>query len=128
MLSKVKANIDSGVFRAVQYAGIAALKNGEAAVRKNLSIFKQRRDILVKGLKSLGYTLENPRATFYLWVTVPKSYSSSEFCMKLLTEAHLVVTPGNGFGEAGEGYFRIALTVETSKLPQVIERLRKVKI
>ena len=78
-------------------------------------------------LQSLGYVMEIPKATFYLWISVPKPYTSAEFCMKLLREAHLVVTPGNGFGSSGEGYFRIALTVDSTRLPQVIERMRKVK-
>jgi len=127
-LNKVKANIDSGVFRPIQYAAILALQKGEVAVQKNLAIYKKRRDILVAGLESLGYELNNPKATFYLWIQVPKPYSSADFCMKILKEAHMIVTPGNGFGKTGEGYFRIALTVDTARLPEVIERLRKVKL
>jgi len=128
MLSKVKANIDSGVFQAIQYAGLKALREGDAAVQKNLNMYTQRRDMLVEGLQSLGYVMEIPKATFYLWISVPKPYTSAEFCMKLLREAHLVVTPGNGFGSSGEGYFRIALTVDSTRLPQVIERIRKVQM
>ncbi len=128
LLVKVKANIDSGVFRGIQYAGIKALQRGEKDVKANLDIFKKRRDILVEGLSSIGYKINNPLATFYLWMEVPEGYTSSEFCMKLLKEAHIIATPGNGFGSSGEGYFRFALTVETTRLPEVIERMRKVKI
>ncbi|MBU1863620.1 MAG: LL-diaminopimelate aminotransferase [Candidatus Omnitrophica bacterium] len=128
LLSKVKANIDSGVFQAIQYAGIRALREGAATVEKNLAIYKQRRDILVEGLQSLGYELQVPQATFYLWIKVPRPYTSADFCMKLLREAHIVVTPGNGFGPSGEGYFRIALTIDSKRLPQVIERMRKIKL
>lgn len=127
-LNKVKANIDSGVFRPIQYGALRALQSGAPAIEKNIAIYQKRRDILVEGLRSLGYTLNNPNATFYLWIEVPKPYSSAEFCMRLLKEANLVVTPGNGFGESGEGYFRIALTVDSARLPEVIERLRKVTV
>ncbi len=128
MLSKVKENIDSGIFQAIQYAGLKALREGASSIKKNLFIYEQRRDMLVQGLKSLGYEVEVPKATFYLWIAVPKGYTSAEFCMKLLREAHLVVTPGNGFGSSGEGYFRIALTIDSKQLPIVIERLRKISL
>ena len=128
LLAKVKANIDSGVFQAIQYAALKALKEGQPSVENNLAKYKQRRDILVEGLRSLGYEVNCPKATFYLWVKVPEGYTSADFCMKLLKEAHLIVTPGNGFGTCGEGYFRFALTVDATKLPEVIERMRKVKL
>ncbi len=128
LLTKVKANIDSGVFRPIQYAGIAALRNGWANVRKNVEIYKKRRDILVEGLKSLGYNLNVPEATFYLWIEVPSGYTSAQFCMKLLQEADIIATPGNGFGGSGEGFFRFALTVGSERLPEVIERMKNVKL
>jgi LL-diaminopimelate aminotransferase len=127
-LVKVKANIDSGVFRAIQYAGIKALQKGAQSIQDNIKVYEKRRDLLVEGLRSLGYKLSSPKATFYLWIEVPKPYTSAEFCMKVLKEAHMIVTPGNGFGDAGEGFFRIALTADTKRLPEVIERFRKVKL
>lgn len=128
LLSKVKANVDSGIFQAIQYAGLKALKEGQPAVESNLATYKERRDILVKGLEDMGYSVNNPKATFYLWIKVPEGYKSADFCMKLLTEAHLIVTPGNGFGSYGEGYFRIALTVGAEKLPEVLDRIKSVKL
>jgi LL-diaminopimelate aminotransferase len=122
-LAKVKSNIDSGVFTAIQYAGAYALDNLERIVPPLRAVFKERRDYLAKALQELGFELKIPQATFYLWVKVPKGFTSTDFCRKLLEELDLVVTPGNGFGASGEGYFRIALTVGVNTLKRAVERL-----
>jgi LL-diaminopimelate aminotransferase len=122
-LAKVKSNIDSGVFTAIQYAGAYALDNLERIVPPLRAVFKERRDYLAKALQELGFELKIPQATFYLWVKVPKGFTSTDFCRKLLEELDLVVTPGNGFGASGEGYFRIALTVGVDTLKKAVERL-----
>jgi len=122
-LAKVKSNIDSGVFTAIQYAGAYALDNLERIVPPLRAVFKERRDYLAKALQELGFELKIPQATFYLWVKVPKGFTSTDFCRKLLEELDLVVTPGNGFGASGEGYFRIALTVGVDTLKRAVERL-----
>jgi LL-diaminopimelate aminotransferase len=122
-LAKVKSNIDSGVFTAIQYAGAYALENLEKIVPPLRAVFKERRDYLARALQELGFELKIPQATFYLWVKVPKGFTSTEFCRKLLEELDLVVTPGNGFGASGEGYFRIALTVGVDTLKRAVERL-----
>ncbi|MCC6026114.1 MAG: LL-diaminopimelate aminotransferase [Caldimicrobium sp.] len=122
-LAKVKSNIDSGVFTAIQYAGAYALDNLERIVPPLRAIFKERRDYLARALHELGFELKIPQATFYLWVKVPKGFTSTEFCRKLLEELDIVVTPGNGFGPSGEGYFRIALTVGVDTLKRAVERL-----
>jgi LL-diaminopimelate aminotransferase len=122
-LAKVKSNIDSGVFTAIQYAGAYALDNLERIVPPLRAIFKERRDYLARALQELGFELKIPQATFYLWVKVPKGFTSTEFCRKLLEELDIVVTPGNGFGPSGEGYFRIALTVGVDTLKRAVERL-----
>lgn len=122
-LAKIKSNIDSGVFTAIQYAGAYALDNLERIVPPLRAIFKERRDYLVKALHELGFELKIPQATFYLWVKVPKGFTSTDFCRKLLEELDIVVTPGNGFGPSGEGYFRIALTVGVDTLKRAVERL-----
>ncbi|MDM7202726.1 MAG: LL-diaminopimelate aminotransferase [Thermodesulfobacteriaceae bacterium] len=127
-LAKVKSNIDSGVFTAIQEAGAYALENFEKIVPPLREIFKERRDYLSSALKKLGYELIIPSATFYLWVKVPKAYKASDFCKKVLQELALVLTPGNGFGEAGEGYFRIALTVEIKRLEEAVQRLASLKL
>ncbi len=127
-LTKVKSNIDSGVFTAVQEAGAYALDNLETLVPPLREVFKKRGELLSKELKSLGYEFQPLKATFYLWVKTPKGLSSQDFCKKLIEEAGIVVTPGSGFGPSGEGYFRIALTVGEERLKEVAKRLKDLKI
>ncbi len=126
-LTKVKNNVDSGAFQVVQEAGIAALSGDQSCVAEFRQIFGERRDVVVEGLKKLGFELRPPKATFYVWAKVPEGFSSSEFAAKLLSEAGIVVTPGVGFGEPGEGYFRVALTVDKKRLKEAIERISSLK-
>jgi LL-diaminopimelate aminotransferase len=124
-LGRVKQNLDSGVFQAVQYAGIAALAGSQQCVADNNRIWQERRDVLVRGLQSLGIRVEPPRATFYLWAPVPGGFTSQSFCVELLVKAGVVVTPGNGFGRAGEGFIRMAFTVGVERIREAIERMRR---
>jgi len=123
-LGQIKSNIDSGAFQAVQIAGIEALEGDQSCVEEMCRIYAERRDILVEGLKKIGLAVEPPRATFYLWIEVPKGYTSAEFTAHLLTKAGIVTTPGNGFGSAGEGYIRIALTVDKERIKEAVERIQ----
>jgi LL-diaminopimelate aminotransferase len=125
-LGAIKSNIDSGVFQAVQLAGIEALKGDQSCVREMVRVYAERRDLMVKGLRDAGYEVESPKATFYLWVRIPEGHTSAEVATRLLEDAGLVVTPGNGFGEPGEGYFRIALTQKRKRLAEAVERIKKV--
>jgi LL-diaminopimelate aminotransferase len=125
-LGAIKSNIDSGVFQAVQLAGIEAIKGDQACVEEMSRIYTERRDLMVKGLRDSGFEVEVPKATFYLWIKVPKGYTSARLATRLLEEAGLVVTPGNGFGEPGEGYFRIALAQKKERLEEAVERLKKI--
>jgi LL-diaminopimelate aminotransferase len=127
-LAQAKSNLDSGIFQAVQEAGIEALKLGDSIVEPSRAIYQERRDILVDGLRAVGLECEKPRATFYVWVAAPKGYSSADFTTKLLEEAGVVTTPGNGFGEAGEGYVRFTVCVGKEKLKEVAERIRRAKL
>ena len=127
-LAQAKSNLDSGIFQAVQEAGIEALKLGDRIVEPSRTIYQERRDILVSGLCAVGLDCEKPRATFYVWVTAPKGLSSADFTTKLLDEAGVVTTPGNGFGEAGEGYVRFTICVDKKRLKEVGERIRQVKL
>jgi len=126
-LGKIKENVDSGVFQAVQEAGIAALEKGDSYAAKFRAVYKERRDILAAGLKKIGIDFRLPDATFYFWCKTPKGYDSKGFVMKVLEETGVVLTPGNGFGlpEAGEGYIRIAMTVGKDRIEEALERLAK---
>ena len=127
-LAQAKSNLDSGIFQAIQEAGIEALELGDKIVEPSRKIYQERRDILVDGLRAVGLECEKPRATFYVWVSTPRGLSSAGFTAKLLEEAGVVTTPGNGFGEAGEGYVRFTVCVDKSKLKEVAERIRQIKL
>jgi LL-diaminopimelate aminotransferase len=125
-IGKVKTNVDSGVFQAVQGAGIEALTSGDGITDAIRRTYRERRDILVPGLRALGLDPVEPRATFYVWIPVPKGYTSASFCSHLLEESGIVTTPGNGFGKSGEGYIRIALTKEKGRIREALSRMQKV--
>ncbi len=125
-LGKVKTNIDSGAFQAIQFAAVEALEGDQSCVDDMRRICQERRDILVRGLNDLGLQVEPPKATFYLWFNVPDGYSSQEFATHLLSNEGLVLTPGNGFGKYGEGYIRMAMTVTKERCGEAIERIRRV--
>jgi len=124
-LREVKTNVDSGVFQAIQEAGIEALKLPEEVSRQIRKVYQRRRDILVEGLRQIGWKINPPKATFYLWVKVP--CSSIEFARVLLEECGVVVTPGVGFGTYGEGYIRIALTVDEERIREAVRRIKESK-
>ncbi len=126
-LGQVKSNIDSGAFNAVQKAGIVALEGDQSCVMEMRRIYQERRDVLVEGLRSAGLSPFVPKATFYVWCPVPAGETSTRFAMKLLKEAGIVTTPGNGFGEPGEGYIRMALTVPKERIAEAVERIKKLK-
>jgi LL-diaminopimelate aminotransferase len=121
-LGRVKTNVDSGVFDAVQQAAITALSGPQDCIREACRIYQERRDVLVRGLRDLGYTLEAPRATFYVWMKVDDSL---QFASRLLEKAGIVVTPGIGFGRGGEGYVRFALTRPSERIREAVDRLRE---
>jgi LL-diaminopimelate aminotransferase len=125
-LGQVKSSIDSGQFNAVQYAGMAALDSDQSCVAEMQKIYQDRRDALIGGLREIGLDPEVPKATFYVWCPVPAKYKSKEFTALLLREAGIVTTPGSGFGEPGEGYIRLALTVSKERIEEAIQRIRKI--
>jgi LL-diaminopimelate aminotransferase len=125
-LAKVKSNLDSGIFSAIQIAATAALEADDSHIRKMCAIYQERRDCLVDGLKALGWKASSPRATFYIWVKMPRGRNSIDFAYSILEICDLVVTPGVGFGKYGEGYIRFALTVRTERIKEALERLKKV--
>ena len=125
-LSQVKSNIDSGAAQAIQWAGIEALNGPQDGLERLRKVYQARRDLMVQGLRSIGLEVEPPKATFYLWIEVPPGYTSTRTTLHLLQQAGIVTTPGNGFGDPGEGYFRISLTVPEERLEEAVARLKKV--
>jgi LL-diaminopimelate aminotransferase len=126
-LGKVKTNIDSGVFQAIQEAGAEALDHMETPLPHLIEIYERRRDVLFKGLREVGLKVERPRATFYFWIEVPTGYTSAQFATLLIEQAGIVATPGNGFGDEGEGYLRMTITVDETRLREAIDRLKQIK-
>jgi LL-diaminopimelate aminotransferase len=125
-LRTVKDNLDSGVLRAIQFAGAKALTSSQECVAAMNAVYQRRRDLVVDTLNRLGWNLKKPQATFYIWAPVPEGEGTSiEFATKLLDQAGVVVTPGIGYGEHGEGYFRVALTYPDERLQTAMERIGK---
>ncbi|MCT7985132.1 pyridoxal phosphate-dependent aminotransferase [Laspinema sp. A4] len=123
-LRQVKSNVDSGVFKAIQRAAIAGFSTTEEELQSVISVYQNRRDILIQGLQSLGWPISPPKATLYVWTPVPPGYSSADFVTLLLEKCGIIVPPGNGYGAAGEGFFRIALTVPEERLIEGIHRMK----
>ena len=120
-LGRVKTNVDSGVFNAVQHAAITALSGPQDCIEDACRIYQERRDVLVKGLQDLGFDIPLPKATFYVWVPVEDCMA---FAGRLLQETGIVATPGVGFGASGEGYVRFAITRPVARIQEAIGRMR----
>ncbi|MBU4560831.1 LL-diaminopimelate aminotransferase [bacterium] len=127
-LGSIKTNVDSGVFQAIQYAGIEALAGPQECIAQNVATYKERRDILVEGLNRLGWGVSLPKVAFYAWIPVPQRYTSAKLCEVLLEKCGIVMTPGNGFGKSGEGYIRAALTVDKSRIEEAVRRIENLKL
>lgn len=125
-LGKYKTNVDSGVFNAVQYAGVAALNNYEMLVQGNLEIYRKRRATIFNALDECGIKYYKSNATIYIWAKVPDAHTSISFSELLLNKANVVITPGSAFGKFGEGYFRISITLDDARLKEALERIKKV--
>lgn len=127
-LSKIKSNLDSGQFTAIQEAGAAALAEYDRAeVRESRARYGMRARLLTAGLRELGFRVSEPRATFYVWAGVPDGYDTMGVVNKLLDEADVVCIPGTGFGALGEGYVRFAVTVSLERTAAALERMRRLK-
>ena len=124
-LGTVKNNLDSGQFTAVQQAAIAALEGPQDCVEEMCALYQRRRDLLVDALRSIGMEARAPKATIYVWAPVPEGHTSESFATELLERAHVVVTPGSGYGPAGEGYVRLSLTTPDDKLLEAVRRMRE---
>ncbi len=127
-LGQVKSNVDSGVFQPVQEAAILALEHAEEFLEPIREVYQERRDTVVDGLRGAGFELPAPQATFYVWLPVPGGWTSADFTARLLDEAGIVTTPGNGFGDPGEGFIRLTLCSPADRLKEAVERLGKVSL
>jgi len=125
-LANIKSNLDSGVFQAVQEASIAAFETDDKVLVDLRKTYEARRDALYDGLVNAGFSVNKPGATFYLWCRVPEGFDSAGYSSHLLEKAGVLATPGNGFGEPGEGYIRFALTVGVERIKEAVERIKKV--
>ncbi|KHF38157.1 LL-diaminopimelate aminotransferase [Halalkalibacter okhensis] len=123
-LNRLKSNLDFGVFLPIQYAAIRALENTNNFSDDLRKIYKQRRDILVDGLHSLGWNVDRPSASMFIWAKTPKRYRSTEFSYKLMDEAGVVTIPGVAFGSEGEGYTRISLVQQEDVLSLAVARIK----
>jgi len=125
-LGKVKTNLDSGVFQAIQEAAVTALGMGQDDLSGIRNAYRERRDALYHGLKGFGMDVQKPAATFYLWAKVPSGFDSMSFVVHMLDGAGVLATPGNGFGEAGGGYVRFALTASVERIREAVDRIGKI--
>ncbi|MGD0515920.1 MAG: aminotransferase class I/II-fold pyridoxal phosphate-dependent enzyme [Thermoguttaceae bacterium] len=126
-LSTIKGYYDYGMFQPIQIAAIMALRHTDAAVEAQAAIYQHRRDVLCEGLARLGWPVERPKATMFLWTKMPEPWASQttsfEFAMKLLQEGDVAVSPGAGFGPAGEGHLRLALVENENRLRQAVRQI-----
>ena len=125
-LGKIKTNLDSGVFQAIQEAAIVALGTRENILSTIRRTYQERRDTLYNGLKKIGMHVIKPQATFYLWARIPSQFDSMGFVKHLLNRTGVLATPGNGFGDAGEGYVRFALTASVKRIQEAVERIKNI--
>ena len=119
----VKSNLDSGIPQAIQSMAITALNTSQEFIDERNKTYQIRRDKVVEALNSIGLNVSKPKASLYIWAKTPSGYSSAEFATKLLDEKNIVVTPGSGYGEYGEGYIRLSLTIPDDQLDKGIDKL-----
>jgi LL-diaminopimelate aminotransferase len=122
---RLKTNVDSGLFEAIQMAGVAALEGPDEPMEKMNETYTRRRDLVVSALREIGVEVTAPKGTIYVWAPVPENHSSTSFCELVLEEAAVVVSPGSMYGPSGEGFFRIALTTPDDRIEEAVERMRE---
>jgi LL-diaminopimelate aminotransferase len=121
---RLKTNIDSGMFDAVQLAAVAALRDGDDTAREMSAIYQRRRDLVCGALSEIGVDVTPPKGTIYVWAPVPDGHTSASYCELVLEESGVVISPGGAYGQSGEGWFRISLTVPDERLSEAVERMR----
>ncbi|MEW6182372.1 MAG: LL-diaminopimelate aminotransferase [Bacillota bacterium] len=126
VLGRLKSNIDSGIFQAIQFAATAALTGDQECVAKTNALYQKRRDTAVAALREMGWHIDPPMATFYLWLPVPKGQTAESFAEYLIDNAGVVITPGTGYGKYGDGYYRISLTIAGNRLREAMTRMKRI--
>ncbi len=121
---RLKTNIDSGLFEAVQLAGAAALQGPTGPLQRMNETYTRRRDLVVSALREIGVEVSAPKGTIYVWAPVPEGHTSTSFCETVLEEAAVVISPGSMYGPSGEGFFRISLTTPDERIEEAVERMR----
>ncbi len=124
-MAKIKTHSDRGMYYPMQVAATQALNGPVDFMEPRNKMFRERRDIVVQGLRDIGLEVESPQATFYVWSTIPKGYASQDFCFKVLDAVNVWMIPGSMYGKHGEGYFRIALTHPAPRLAEAMMRLKQ---
>jgi LL-diaminopimelate aminotransferase len=122
---RLKTNVDSGLFEAIQMAGVAALEGPGEPLEQMNAIYTRRRDLVVSTLREIGVEVSSPQGTIYVWAPVPEGHTSTSFCELVLEEAAVVISPGSMYGPSGEGFFRIALTAPDDRIEEAVERMRE---
>jgi LL-diaminopimelate aminotransferase len=122
---RLKTNIDSGLFEAIQIAGIEALSGPQGPLQRMNETYTRRRDLVVSALREIGVDVTAPRGTIYVWAPVPEGHTSTSFAELVLEEAAVVISPGSMFGPGGEGFFRISLTAPDERIEEAVERIRE---
>jgi LL-diaminopimelate aminotransferase len=122
---RLKTNVDSGLFEAIQMAGLAALTGPDEPLRRMNETYTRRRDLVVSALREIGVDVASPKGTIYVWAPVPEGHTSTSFCERVLEEAAVVISPGSMYGPSGEGFFRISLTAPDERIEEAVERMRE---
>ncbi|HVD40913.1 MAG TPA: LL-diaminopimelate aminotransferase [Solirubrobacterales bacterium] len=122
---RLKTNVDSGLFEAIQMAGVAALEGPNGPLERMNQTYARRRDLVVSMLDQIGVQVSSPKGTIYVWAPVPEGHTSTSFCELVLEEAAVVISPGSMYGPSGEGFFRIALTAPDDRIEEAVERMRE---
>ncbi len=125
-LRQLKTNVDSGIFQPIQYAAIEALLGDQTPLQQAVATYQERRDLIVDALNAAGWKIPKPKASLYIWAPTPAGGGSIAFATRVLEQAKVVITPGSGFGQAGEGFIRMSLTVPTDRLREAVDRLKKI--
>jgi LL-diaminopimelate aminotransferase len=122
---RLKTNVDSGLFEAIQLAGVAALDGPRERITEMNEIYARRRDLVVGTLREIGMDVEKPKGTIYVWAPVPDGHTSTSFAELVLEEAAVVISPGSMYGPSGEGFFRISLATPDERITEAVDRMRE---